>query len=528
LRPGGAADVDCGLEHRLFGTFAVESQHFPRLRDYQRDVIARVNAEIAAGRRRVLMVMQTGAGKTMTAAALCADLIAQSHRVLWLTHRRELVNQASRTLYRNGIDAGIILPGFPMRLGEAMQIASIASLHARAIRGGSIDLPEADLVVVDEAHHAPARSWRRLLTEYPKAVIIGLTATPCRGDGRGLGGLFDAMVEGPSVAELIALCHLVRSRIYAPSQPDLTGVRVERGDYVEAQLAERMDRPQLVGDAVAHWFRLNPERRPTIAFGTGVAHSLHLRDEYRRAGVAAEHIDGNTPLEERDAIIAGLSSGAVEVITNSAVLGEGFDAPDVACLVLARPTKSLPLYRQMIGRGLRSAPGKTDCLILDHSGNVFRHGFPDDPVEWSLEPDRRAENKAHSARVNGSRPALVDCPECHAVRFQGQPCPACGWRPQPKPAAVKVVDGELGHVSADRTVTAAALDQRRFYAQLLYIARERGYQRGWAGHKFREKFGYWPSWRSVEPLPPDDAVRAWERSRRIAYAKAQAKQRGAA
>jgi superfamily II DNA or RNA helicase len=142
----------------------------PELRPYQREVIDRINAEIAAGRRRILLVMQTGAGKTMTAAAFCADAIAQGRRVLWLTHRRELVNQASRTLYRNGIDAGIILPGFPMRLGEAMQVASIASLHARAIRGSSIDLPEADLVVVDEAHHAPARSWRRLLAEYPDAI----------------------------------------------------------------------------------------------------------------------------------------------------------------------------------------------------------------------------------------------------------------------------------------------------------------------------------------------------------------------
>ena len=530
---GSGAGIGTEHQHVLDTSPTTEAQpcpetRVPELRPYQGDVIARIKAEIAAGCRSVLMVMQTGAGKTVTAAAFCADAIEQGRRVLWLTHRRELVTQASRTLYRYGIEAGVILPGFPMRLGEAMQVASIASLHARAIRGSSIDLPDADLIVVDEAHHAPARSWRRLLAEYPNAVVVGLTATPARGDGRGLGGLFEAMVEGPSVAELIDLEYLVRSRIYAPSQPDLSGVRVERGDYVEAQLAERMDKPQLVGDAVAHWFRLNPERRPTLVFATGVAHSIHLRDEFRRAGVAAEHLDGSTPLEERDAILAGLSNGTVELVCNCAVLGEGFDAPDVACLVLARPTKSLPLFRQMLGRGLRSAPGKTDCLILDHSGNVFRHGFPDDEIEWTLDPDRRAENKAQAARATGKAPSLVDCPECKAVRFQGQPCPACGWRPRPKPASIDVVDGDLGRVERNRAVSAAVLDQRRFHGMLLYIAGERGYQRGWAAHKFREKFGSWPSWRNSEPVPADDATRAWVRSRAIAYAKAQSKERGAA
>lgn len=499
------------------------------LRPYQAEVNARVKAEIAAGRRCILEVMQTGAGKTLTAAAFCAEAIEQGQRVLWLTHRRELVGQATRTLYRRGVEAGVILPGHAMRLGEAMQVASIASLHARAIRSSSIDLPDADIVVVDEAHHAPARSWRRLLAAYPNAVIIGLTATPSRADGRGLGSLFDAMVEGPSVAELIALGHLVAPRIYAPSQPDLHGVRIRQGDFDEAQLAERMDKPQLVGDVVAHWFRLNPERRRSIVFATGVAHSVHLRDEFRRAGVGAEHLDGKTPLEERDAILAGLSSGAVEVVCNCAVLGEGFDAPDVGCLVLARPTKSLPLYRQMVGRGLRSAPGKTDCLILDHSGNIFRHGFPDDPIEWTLDPDRRAENKAHAARATGKAPSLVDCPECKAVRFQGQPCPACGWRPRPKPAAVDVIDGDLGRVDRDRTVTGSNIDQQRYYRQLLGLAQQRGWKSQAAFYKFVEKFGRKPpwSWQWLAPETPDPDVVAWVRSRQIAYAKAQAKERGA-
>jgi superfamily II DNA or RNA helicase len=258
-------------------------------------------------------------------------------------------------------------------------------------------------------------------------------------------------------------------------------------------------------------------------FATGVAHSLHLRDEFRRSGVLAEHIDGSTPVEEREAILRQLAAGTVELVSNAMVLTEGFDCPEIGCLVLARPTKSLGLYFQMVGRALRPAPGKTDALILDHAGAVFAHGFPDDPITWTLDEDRRAENKAHASRGTYQAPALTNCPECSAVRFQGQPCPACGWRPRPKAAAVEVIDGDLGRVERDRTVIAAMVDQRRFYAMLLYIASERGYQRGWAGHKFKEKFGAWPSWRFIDPLPADDFVRSWVRSRAIAYAKAMAK-----
>jgi DNA repair protein RadD len=226
----------------------------------------------------------------------------------------------------------------------------------------------ADIIVVDEAHHVRARTYMRILELYPNAIVIGLTATPVRGDGRGRGNVFEVPVECPSVAELIDAGYLVGTKVYAPSLPDLRGVRVERDDYVEAQLAQRMDNAKLVGDAVEHWLRF-AERRQTVVFATTVAHSLHIRDEFRRAGVLAEHIDGTTPTEERDAILARLAAGQVEVVCNAMVLTEGWDQPSVSCLVLARPTKSLGLYRQMVGRALRPAPGKTDALILDHTAS---------------------------------------------------------------------------------------------------------------------------------------------------------------
>jgi DNA repair protein RadD len=170
------------------------------------------------------------------------------------------------------------------------------------------------LVIVDEAHHIRARTYTKILDAYPNAVIVGLTATPCRGDGRGLGNVFETMIECPSVAELIRDGYLVGTKVYAPSRPDLTGVRVERGDYLEAQLATRMNTARLVGDIVEHWLRLGG-RRPTVVFATGVAHSMHIRDEFRRVGVMAEHLDGATPTEERDKILADLAEGRVELVT---------------------------------------------------------------------------------------------------------------------------------------------------------------------------------------------------------------------
>ena len=270
------------------------------------------------------------------------------------------------------------------------------------------------------------------------------------------------LIETATVSDLITARHLVPTKVFAPVRPDLSGVRVERGDYVEKQLSERMNTAQLVGDIIEHWHRLG-ERRPTVIFAVNVAHSVHIRDEFRRSGVLAEHIDGSTPLEGRDAILAKLAAGTIEIITNCQVLTEGWDCPEVSCIVLARPTKSLGLYRQMVGRVLRPcrATGKSDALVIDHSGAVFMHGFVDDPITWELLQDRRAENKAHSARGTYQAPSLTTCPECSAVRFEGQPCPVCHWRPVTKARSVEVVDGELGgqprpECSPDRMVAGRA------------------------------------------------------------------------
>lgn len=495
------------------------------LRPYQVNFIADVKANVAAGRRRVLGVAPTGAGKTVIAVEIIRDAVARGKRVLILVDRREHTKQWSEKLHAAGIDHGIVQAGFPTRPGAKVQLASVQTLHARAVRSDGMGLPDADLVIVDEAHHVRARTYRQIVDAYPNASVLGLTATPCRGDGRGLGTIFDVLVECASVAELIATNFLVPTRVFAPATPDLKGVKTERGDYVVQQLAQRVDQPKLVADIPTSWLK-HGDRRRTVCFATNVSHSLHIRDSFRAVGVLAEHVDGSTPLDERDAILAKLKSGTVELVTNVGVLCEGWDQPEVSCLILARPTKSFGLFRQMAGRVLRPAPDKVDALILDHAGAIHEHGFVEDEIGWTLSSDKRADNPAQAARATNPTLALSTCPECSAIRIGGQPCPSCGYRPQPKSKPVHVADGELGEVDRNRKVKAQdwTSDQKlQFYRQLVWIARERGYREGWAAHKFREKFGHWPASRLVTPLTPDAATSAWVRSRQIAYARGMAR-----
>lgn len=491
-------------------------------RAYQQDLISRIWQAIADGKRRLLLVLPTGGGKTVLAADIINGALARSWRVLILVHRRELVTQMSRKLHAAGIDHGIIQAGFTPRSLPLVQVASVQTLHARAIRSERMSLPRADLIVVDEAHHVRARTWAEIIDAYPKSNVLGLTATPCRGDGRGLGNTFETLIEGPSVKELTDLGHLVPAVYYAPYQPDLKGVKISKGDYAENQLAERMDQADLVGDIVTHWLKLS-ERRRTAVFATSVAHSVHIRDSFRAAGIMAEHIDGGTPTEDRDKILTRFAAGTVELVTNVGVLTEGFDCPEIGCVVMARPTKHMGLYRQILGRGLRPAQtsGKTNCIVLDHAGTVFEHGFVDEPVKWSLREDQKAENPIHRKRGHGKADSLTVCPECQAVRMHGAACPSCGWRPQPKAEAVAVKDGELTIVTREGQLLAqmSAEQKRSFHAQLLWIAADKGYKPGWAAFKFKEKFYHWPARPNPAPVRPEAAVKSWVRSRQIAFAK---------
>ena len=498
------------------------------LRSYQLDVVEKWRGIIAEDKHcRVIIVMPTGSGKTHVATAIIQERRAAGQRMLVLAHTREIVGQTSEKLLAHGIDHGLIQAGQTPELGKQIQVASIQTLWSWAMRTRRISLPPADLLVIDECQHAPAWSWQKIIASYPNAPLIGLTATPCRADGRGLGGIFNAIVECPQVAELIEQKHLVKTRVYAPVDPDLKGVETCVGDYVASQLAERMDRDNLIGDIVSHWHRYGEHRR-TVAFAVNVPHSLHICEEFARSGVKAEHINGSTPKPDRDAALARLASGETKVVTNCMVLTEGWDLPEVSCCILARPTKKMGLYRQMVGRVLRPAPGKMNAIVLDHSGAVFLHGFVEDYVAWPLEPDIRATSPAHASRLSRYKTLpLLECTECGCIRVAGQPCAACGFLPKRPSEPIVFAEGDLALVDRQRRTAQPVSDpneRMRWYAELLWIEQERGYRRGYAKHKYREKFAAEPHG-YLQPREASPEVLAWVRSRNIAWAKAREKAR---
>jgi DNA repair protein RadD len=494
---------------------------------YQSDVIAKW---IASPCRKTLLVSPTGSGKTV----MCSEIIkhyADEHKpVLVLAHRREIIGQIGKKLFACGVNHGIIQAGHPSHPMRSVQVASVATVASRSLRG-STPLPPADLVVIDEAHHTPAKTYRKIVEAYPDAKILGLTATPCRGDGRGLGHDFDEIIEAPQIPELIDQKFLVRPIYYTTTKPpDLKGVRVRGGDYVEGDLAVRLDRPELVGDVVGHYLK-HGQGRKCVVFAINVQHSIHLCEEFARQGIKAGHIDGSTPIEERKATLKQVENRELDVVTNCMVLTEGWDCAAVSCVILARPTKQRGMYLQMVGRGLRTSPGKTDCIVLDHSGAVHRLGRADEHIVWTLDPDKRAVNPAQEKRKrDGIEPCT--CTQCGAMRFGGMACDECGFLPKRQGAAVDIIDGELGLLDAGNKVKQRvySIDEKiEWIAGFNYMAAERAVQGrpfkgNWPFANFLAKFGNKPPvyTNQVAPRTPTPEMRAWVRSRQIAFAKSTA------
>jgi DNA repair protein RadD len=354
--------------------------------------------------------------------------------------------------------------------------------------------------------------------EWARVPFVGLSATPW---SRGLGRYFDDLIVAATTADLIRDKFLSRFLAFAPSEPDLSGVRTVAGDFQQDELGEAVDKPKLIGDVVATWIKRGEDRQ-TFAFCVNRSHARHIAERFVEAGIAAEYMDGATPRERRNEIFARFKSGATRVICNVGVLTTGVDL-DVRCLIDAKPTKSRILHVQTIGRGLRTAPGKDKLLILDHAGNSHRLGTVDTISQDYLDD---GEGRTASAKARGPRERLPRlCDECKAVIPHGLSgeCPGCG-APIFSRTDVLSADGELielGGMSTD-TRTASINEKAAFYGELRSIAKERGYSSGWLAHKYRERFNVWPNdWRikTSAARPPSLATRNWVKSRAIAWAR---------
>lgn len=447
------------------------------LRPYQEGAIEAVRAQIRAGKRRVLLNIPTGGGKTLTAASILASAVAKGSRVLFVAHRKELIDQTCTTFGRLGITSiGVIRAKDPRKdLSQPIQIASIQTLARR-------DKPPADVVVIDEGHRALAKSYiKHLFESYPSAVFLLLTATPCRTDGRPLKDVADALVVGAKYSELIAEGFIVAPTVYGtPVLPDLRKVRTTGGDYNAEDLEAAVNRSALIGNCVEEWQR-RAQGRSTVVFAVSVAHSKALCEAFAAAGAQVGHIDGDTPEPERAETLRKLETGAIGVVCNVGVLTEGWDMPSCKCMVLARPTRSLALYMQMSGRILRPWRGETP-LILDHGGNVDRHGMPHVDREWSLE-GRVSKTKAAPCKA---------CPECFCYVPAGLSVCTCGH-------VFESGGGEVRDPLADLVPVELALRtldgddaQLAWFRQKARRAQAYGLKPGWLYHEFVREFGREP------------------------------------
>lgn len=463
------------------------------LRDYQAAMLNEARAHMRSGTRRILMQLPTGGGKTVMAASMLDGAADREMRSWFAVHRRELIEQTSRTFREVGIAHGFIASGMPANGIYAVQLAGVQTLINRLDT-----IKEPKLIVWDEAHHATATIWSTIMARYPDAYHIGLSATPQRLDGRGLRGHFDVMVKGPSVAELIRRGFLCQYTYFAPGKPDLLGVPTRAGDFNRGELGDVMDRPKLIGDVVEHYHRLAAGKQG-IVFAVSRDHSRHIADAFIGNGVRAAHIDGSMTERERGRIVDAFRAGDLEIMVNVDLFGEGFDVPGLVYCGLARPTKSLALYLQQVGRALRVMEGKGRAIIADHAANIFAHGWPDDERDWTLDGRKKRGGRA----ANDDAMPIRQCTECFRVSpSRVSVCPGCGFEFVAQGRAPETGDGELfaldrlsDREAAKKAATAERKAEERAcqdIADFIRLGTERGYANpaGWARHQVQFRKGY--------------------------------------
>ena len=485
-----------------------------QLRTYQTKCIADVRNAFSGGAKSVLLVLPTGGGKTVIFTYLAQQTSSKKKKAITLVHRVELLNQTSRALTKFDVQHGLINPAYTPNFMNNVQVASVQTLVNRLGYLIAIDWTN-DLLIIDEAHHATSATYRKivdeLLRQNPQLLILGVTATPIRSDGQGLGrkcgGLFDVMVEGPDMAWLMNQGFLVRPRIFGtPEKLDLSDVHTSMGDFNKNDWSNLVDKPKIIGSAVAHYRKLCPNA-PAIVFCVSVAHAEHVAQEFRNFGYRFYSIDGNTDDVLRKQLIDGLTNGSVDGLTSCDLIGEGTDIPRATTAIELRPTQSKGLNFQQRGRVLRpvyadgfdletkegrlaaiAASEKPYAFILDHVGNTERHGLPYDVQEWTLEGETKKRGKK-----NQEIAVKVDmCESCFAVYEPAPVCPMCGHVNKKRDTTPKQIEGELQEITAETLIRKEKRKEQgktETLEDLKKLAAERGYKSGWANAIFsaREK-----------------------------------------
>lgn len=447
------------------------------LRDYQQLAVDQIRAQYLSGNKKVLLHLSTGGGKTVIFSHILKASAERGIRSIMVVRGRELVEQASQRLFRERVEHGVRMNmHWNRNYGALVQVCSIDTLISRE------QFPEAGMVVIDECDQATSNGYIKLASHYEKAFFLGVTATPYT--SKSLKHIANAVVQPITTQELINRGYLVPPRYYAPSEPDMSGVRVQNDEFVAAQVFERMG--TITGDIVGHWQKLG-QNRPTICFAVNIKHSHQICDLFNAQGIPTEHCDADTSDSERKAILRRLENGTTKVVCNVGILCRGVDMPYVSCIVMARPTRSYNLYIQQAGRGTRPHSNKSDFLLIDHAGNVPRHGF------ITVEPPVELDGSNKKARVKEFR--VVICKKCF-LAYQGKDCPDCG----PLEANARNNEIEIEPGNLKELVVKEEDPILQFILHSKRIAKQKGYKPGWVWHKLVEKFGfeavqsYLPKW----------------------------------
>lgn len=496
-------------------THAREGFGMKELRPHQTGAVAMLREAIGRERiKRLVLDLPTGAGKTVIAAAIIRMAREKGNRVLFVVDAISLIDQSVQAFYAEGIcEIGVIQANHPMTdWSRPVQVASVQTLQNRG-------MPQVDLVIIDEAHCMYKFMTETMASpEWEKVPFIGLSATPW---AKGMGNVYQKLIAPVRMQELIDREYLCPFRVFAADHPDLSGVKIVRGDYHEGQLADAMNDGQLIADIVSTWARLG-ENRPTLCFCVDRAHAKQVQLRFEDAGIPAGYIDKDTPASERHAIRRKLDAGEIKVVCNIGCLTKGVDWA-IGCVILARPTRSEMLYVQMVGRGLRVNPPMPDCIILDHADNTLRMGFVTDLSRGELDTGKRGERGASERRE--ALPKECSAPGCGFIKPpKVRECPVCGFTPNAQ-SEIEEEDGELVEVTPGKAKRAKStmVDKQRWLAELNYLAMERGYKSGWASQQYRSKFGVWPNQlnrAAMEIAGPE--VRSYVRSQQIRYAKSRA------
>lgn len=478
------------------------------LRSHQAKAIDMIRQSLGKGNRRVVCQMPTGAGKTLTAAKIIDGALEKRNRVIFTAPAVSLIDQTVSAFEDEGIrDIGVMQANHPRTDSLArVQVASVQTLARR-------EIPEAALVIVDECH-IRSTVIDELMAERGDVFFIGLSATPW---AKGMGLKWHDLVVPVTIGELIDRDLLSQFSVFAPDVPDLTGVPTKAGDYAEGATADVMQGKALMASVVETWLARG-ENRPTLLFGVNRAHAKALSEEFERAGVATAYVDAYTDTVERQVIERRFRAGEVKVACSVRTLTTGIDWP-VSCIIDAAPTKSEMLHVQKIGRGLRVNEGTEDLLVLDHAGNSLRLGLVTDIHHAKLDTTPPGERQERKKAEKLPKP----CTACGALHT-GLTCLSCGHERKPV-SGVETADGELIEITETKAKATREAKQA-FWGMALWLARQRGYQIGWAKHLYKQKMGVWPRGLDDVPQAPDQKFLNYEKSRRIAWAKRKAAKGG--